>query len=116
MVSAVPQITAKRRTRRSKRLGLSVAVLVHGKDISGQPFRELARTVSLNANGALIALSASVQEDQTILIENKNTRQEEECRVVYVGPLQDGKWSVGVAFVRPAPSFWEIYFPPGMSR
>jgi hypothetical protein len=30
--------------------------------------------------------------------------------------VQDGKWSVGVAFIRPAPNFWEIYFPPGITR
>lgn len=86
--------------------------MVHGKDTSGAPFRELTRTVSLNANGALLLLSSSVNERQTILLENKNTRQEQECRVVNVGVGDDGKWKVGVEFVRQATGFWEIYFPP----
>jgi hypothetical protein len=98
--------------RRSKRLGLSVPVLVHGKDMAGMPFKELTRTVSLNANGALLVLSALVQERQTILIENQNTRQEQECRVVNVGAGENGKWKVGVEFTRQATGFWEIYFPP----
>lgn len=57
-------------------------------------------------------LTASVQEGQTILVENKRTRQEQECRIVNVNPAPDGKWAAGVAFVHPAPGFWEIYFPP----
>lgn len=80
--------------------------------MSGSPFRELTRTVSLNANGALLLLSCLVQERATILIENKNTRQEQECRVVNVGAGEGGKWKVGVEFVRAATGFWEIYFPP----
>ncbi|MDE3169912.1 MAG: hypothetical protein KGL75_07210 [Acidobacteriota bacterium] len=98
--------------RRSKRLGLSVPVLVHGKNMSGEPFRELTRTLSLNANGALVLLSSLVQERQTLLIENKNTRQEQECRVVNIGGGENGKWKVGVEFTRQAIGFWEIYFPP----
>ncbi|MGA8938135.1 MAG: PilZ domain-containing protein [Acidobacteriaceae bacterium] len=108
----ISQVGAKRRVRRSSRLGLSVPVLVHGKDASGTPFREITRTLSLNANGALLALAASVQEGQTILVENKNTRLEQECRIVNVAPAEDGKSKVGVAFTRIATGFWEIYFPP----
>lgn len=116
MASSPQTITARKRARRSKRLALSVPVLVHGLDAGGAPFRELTCALSLNANGALLILAASVQEGQTILVENKSTRQEQECRVVNVGPAQDDKWSVGVAFVHPAPGFWEICFPPIVSR
>lgn len=68
--------------------------------------------ISVNAHGGLIALAANVQEGQTILVVNRNTREEQECRVVYLGSLQDGKWRVGVEFVHPAPDFWRIHFPP----
>lgn len=112
MASSSQPITARRQARRSKRLGLSVHVLVHGLTAGGMPFRELTRATSLNANGALLILAASVRVGQTILVENKNSRQEQECRVVSVGTEQDGKFSFGVAFVHPAPGFWEIYFPP----
>lgn len=115
MVSSAPQIRVKRPKRRSKRLGLFVSVLVHGKDVGGTPFRELTRTLSLSANGALLALTASVLEGQTILVKNQSTQQEQECRVVYVGPAQEGKWSVGVAFIHPTEDFWQVHFPPSVS-
>lgn len=116
MISAIPQISKKRRRRRSKRLALSVAVLVHGKNASGTVFRQSTRTLSLDANGALFVLAARIPEGQTILVENRNTRQEQACRVVYVRPAQNGKWFVGVAFIHPAPGFWHIHFPPNVSN
>lgn len=106
------EVTPKRRVRRSKRLGLSVPVIVHGADASGQSFRELTRTLSLNANGALLCLNSPVQKRQTLFVENQNTRQQEECRVVYVGAPENGACKVGLEFTRAAGGFWEIYFPP----
>lgn len=83
--------------------------------MSGEPFREVTRTLTLNANGALIVLSALVQERQTLLVENTNTRLEQECRVVHVGPAESGKWKVGIEFTHMVERFWEIYFPPLIS-
>jgi hypothetical protein len=60
----------------------------------------------------LLALAATVQKEQTITVENKNTRKEQECRVIYVGPAQNGKWPVGIEFTRETTDFWPIYFPP----
>lgn len=90
-------------------------MLVHGKDVSGSFFRELAHALSLNANGALLVLSALVDVGQTILVENQRTRREQECRVAYVGLDTDGKWKVGVEFTHIASEFWEIHFPAGVS-
>ena len=111
-----PPIKLGRRLRRSKRLGLSVPVRVYGKDGSGEAFRELTRTISVDANGASLALVATVQEGQTILVENTKTREEQECRVVHVGSAPDGKWEVGVAFAHIAVDFWSISFPPLISK
>jgi hypothetical protein len=112
MTSSPPQLKSERPVRRSKRVKLCVSVLVHGKTLSGEPFRELTRTLSLSAHGGLLALAATVQKEQVILVENKNTRKEQECRVTYVGPSQSGKWQVGVEFTRETTDFWQIYFPP----
>jgi hypothetical protein len=111
MSTSVPQIHSKRRIRLSQRLRLSVPVLVYGKDMCGDPFRELTHTLSVNANGALILLAATVEEGQTILVENKHTRKEE-CRVVSVGLAPNDKWIVGIEFRHVAIGFWQIYFPP----
>lgn len=113
MNPSTPRISPKR--RRSKRLGLSVAVFVYGKNVSGKPFRELASTISVSANGGLVALAATVQEGQTILVQNKSTLQEQECRVVHVRSTADEKWAVGIAFTQVAADFWQISFPPSVS-
>lgn len=112
MISSPPQIRLQRRSRRSKRLKLSVNVLVHGKGTSGESFRELTRTLSVSAHGGLLELVATVQKEQTIQLENRHTRKQQECRVVYVGPAQNGRWPVGIEFAGDATDFWGVYFPP----
>ena len=115
-MSCSAEVGTKRRLRRSKRLGLSVPVLVYGNDSSGRPFRELTRTLSLNANGASLILGPLVQESQTILVENKNTRQQQECRVLNVAPAENGAWKVGVEFTHQIAGFWQVYFPTLRSK
>jgi hypothetical protein len=116
ILSSPPKIRSERRVRRSKRVKLALSVSVHGKAASGEPFHELTRTLCLSAHGGLLCLVASVRKDQTILVENKSTRKEQECRVVYVGPSQNGKWPVGVEFTGEATRFWQVYFPPALSN
>jgi hypothetical protein len=68
--------------------------------------------LSVNAHGGLIVLAAAVEKGQTILIENRNTREEREFRVVDVSSARDGKWHVGIEFANVSTNFWRIYFPP----
>src|SRR5579862_2237679 len=56
-------------------------------------------TVSVSAHGGLLALGTTVQKGQAILVENRNTWDEREFRVVYVTRPQDGKCRVGIEFV-----------------
>lgn len=105
------KVRPDKRARRSSRVKLSLPVLVQGKAPFAEPFRELTRTLSLSAHGGLLALVANVQNEQRIVVENKNTRREQECRVVYVGPVQNGKRLVGVEFTHAATDFWKIHFP-----
>jgi hypothetical protein len=94
---------------------LALSVLVQGKTATGEPFRELSRTLSLSAHGGLVTLAAAVQKEQTILVENKSTRKEQECRVAYVGPAQNGRCPVGFEFTDAVKDFWQIHFPPIIS-
>ena len=98
--------------RRSMRVLLSVPISVAGKTADQQDFTEEARTLVVNAHGALISLGAKVVASQVITIANKATRQTLECRVVHVGQAQGGKTQLGVEFVKPSPTFWQIDFPP----
>jgi hypothetical protein len=98
--------------RRSMRVLLSVPILVSGKSADQKDFTEEARTLVVNAHGALISLEARVAPNQEITIANKATRQALQCRVVHVGNAQGGKVQLGVEFVKPSPTFWQIDFPP----
>src|SRR5580693_5493063 len=84
--------------RRSLRVLLSVPILVSGKASDNREFTEEARTLVVNAHGALISLEARVTPNQQITIANKTTRQTLECRVVHVGNAQGGKVQLGVEF------------------
>jgi hypothetical protein len=105
------QIRPGRHLRRSKRLGLSVPVHVFGQDMFRESFNEFTRMVSINAYGGSFALAARVEKGQGILLVNKSTGEERECRVVHVGSVQNGKWTVGIEFAEPVENFWKINFP-----
>jgi hypothetical protein len=98
--------------RRSMRVLLSVPILVSGIGSDGRQFKEDARTLVVNAHGALIALSTAVATEQLITVVNKTTQRSLECRVVYLGRAQSGNTQMGIEFLEPSPSFWQIDFPP----
>jgi len=98
--------------RRSMRVLLSVPIYVTGETKDGQKFEEQTRTLVVNAHGALISLAAKVAAEQRIRVSNRATRKSMDCRVVYVGNPAAGKMQMGVEFVEPCASFWQIDFPP----
>lgn len=98
--------------RRSMRVLLSVPIIVSGKGKDGRDFSEDARTLVVNAHGALIALSAPVVAGQQVTVSNKATRASLECRIVYLGNAQGGKTQMGIEFLNPSSTFWQIDFPP----
>lgn len=98
--------------RRSMRVLLSVPIQVSGKSIKQEDFTEAARTLVVNAHGALITLSTPVSAGQNITVANTATRQSRECRIVYLGNVQSSKTQMGVEFLKASPTFWQIDFPP----
>jgi hypothetical protein len=118
MTAAVPPQKEKQNwkpdpgRRRSMRVLLSVPIKVTGKTVSKEDFEEEARTLVVNAHGALIALAARVAPNQTIVVANNATQQSLECRIVYLGNSQGGRTQMGIEFVQPSPTFWQIDFPP----
>ncbi len=105
------RIRTVRPLRRSKRLVLSIRVHVFGQDIFQESFSEFTHMLSVNAHGGAVALAARVRAGQSILVVNKSTGEEQECRIVDVGALQDGKWTVGIELVEPVSNFWKMHFP-----
>ena len=98
--------------RRSQRVLLNMPIVVHGQGDDKKPFREETQTLVVNAHGALVTLATKVRQGSKVALVNKASEEEQECRVVYLGPRINGKPEVGLEFLRPAPHFWHIAFPP----
>jgi hypothetical protein len=112
MSVTAPPFKLIRRLRRSKRLRLSIPVRVHGTNGFGEPFHEFTEVLSVSAHGAQVTLGTGLAKGQTILLENRNTQEKQEFRVVYVAPAQQGKYKVGIEFLHGPINFWRVYFPP----
>lgn len=102
---------AKRNTRRSKRVYISMPVLVKFQR-EGQPYEERTVTEAVNAHGCSLRLDVAVVRGQRFTIANVKSAQEVECHVVFVSQSDSGKTEAGVEFTRAAEYFWHIAFPP----
>ena len=99
--------------RRSLRVTLSMPVVVSEPQSGPRQSLERAHTLSVSRYGGLIALSASVNWGQNLLLTNPYSRVSQECRVVYLGPNHQQKRQVGVEFMGTVSNFWNISFPTG---
>jgi hypothetical protein len=98
--------------RRSQRVLLRLPILIIARGADNQHVSENAFTANVSAHGALLVLSMRVALNQKILIRHIETLEEQFVRVVHVTPAAEGKSEVGVDFLKPAPKFWRISFPP----
>jgi hypothetical protein len=98
--------------RRSQRVMVSIPVHVETTDRFGAEHREVTKTVSVSANGALLVLEMEVSKGQTVTLRDPVTNDALECSVNYLGTAQQGRREVGVSFVKPNQSLWRIAFPP----
>jgi len=104
------EITTNR--RRSQRLYLQVQVVVQGKIAKKTPFSEETHTVVVNAHGALVELTASLDQGQTISLQNVRTTETIDCIVKLVTSGGAGKFNAALEFAEPNADFWRISFPP----
>lgn len=98
--------------RRSQRVLMQVGVKIRGENAKGTPFEEETDTLAINAHGALILLQARVTSGSKVTLKHKRTEEEQECNVVFLGPVRDGKSEIGLEFSSPRPTFWRVAFPP----
>ena len=96
--------------RRSSRVFRRVKINVNGTNSDGRKFREIAQSIVINAHGGLVYLSHGVEMNAMLVIANPVTDEELECRVVYLGDLEDRGQRVGVEFLSPCPHFWGVEF------
>jgi hypothetical protein len=100
--------------RRSQRAILSLPINVRSVDgNSGKPaIEESTQTLVVNEHGALIPITAKIENGQALHLTNRTTGEGLNCHVRYIGAISGGKTQVGVEFDEPAPNFWRIAFPP----
>ena len=98
--------------RRSQRVLMEVGVRIHGENAEGAPFEEETSTLAINAHGALILLQARITSGSSVHMQHNGTKQEQECQVVFLGPVRSDRAEVGLEFSSPCPTFWRVAFPP----
>lgn len=91
---------------------MQVSVRIRGNDAQGKAFEETSDTLAINAHGALVLLHARVTSGSKVLLLHNKTQEEQECQVVFLGPVRAGKAEVGLEFSLPCPTFWRVAFPP----
>ena len=98
--------------RRSQRVLMQVSVRVRGEDAQAKFFDEQTQTLAINAHGALVTLKTRLTSGAVVTLTNIRTDEEQECHVVYLGPVREGKAEIGLEFSAPRPQFWRVAFPP----
>jgi hypothetical protein len=109
-VSSNPPPVQNRRRSQRVLLRMPITVIATGPD--KKMAREQAFTSVVNAHGALIALELSVRAGQVAILQNPETNEDQSCRIIRVSPAREGKPEVAIEFLKPAPNFWRIAFPP----
>lgn len=98
--------------RRSQRVLLRIPIAVIAPGPDKQMVREQTNTLVVNAQGALINLALPVRVGQVVILQNPETSEEQSCRIIRVNPAREGKSEVGIEFLKAAPNFWRVAFPP----
>jgi hypothetical protein len=98
--------------RRSQRVLMQVAVRISATDTQGKTIEEETETLAINAHGALVLLESRLTSGCKVLLKHKRTEEQQECYVVFLGPVRSGKAEIGLEFSSPRPAFWRVAFPP----
>ena len=104
--------------RRSSRMFHKMRVQAQGRAHNGRKFRETCETLVVNGHGGLLILKHEIDDGAMLVLTHPETLEEQECRVVFLGDMNDRGQRVGVEFLTPAPRFWGLEFneaPAGSS-
>jgi PilZ domain len=91
--------------RKSSRHCVYVPIFVYGYTSGKEPFHEETNTLEISGTGGLLHLQAEVRQGQTLLLVNRLTDSELECRVVRVAK-RPKRTDVGIALAYSSPEFW----------
>ena len=105
-------VEATKNRRRSQRLFIQVPVIVEGQRGGKSQFSDTTHTIVVNAHGALVEMSVSVAQGQTVTLQNARTGERCECAVKLITRGDAGKFNAALEFTKPYPGFWRVSFPP----
>ena len=98
--------------RRSPRWNAHVPVFVYGHNNGQTPFHEDAYSAVVSDCGALLIMTTPVPVGEKLLLTNRVTQTEQECRVAGVGRREGPSVEIAIEFTDPAPQFWRVTAPP----
>ena len=98
--------------RRGPRWKAHVPVFVYGHGCDQTPLYEEAYSAVVSDLGGLLIMTAAVPVGEKLLLTNKVTQAELECRVAHVGRRDGPSVEVAVEFTAAAPQFWRLMAPP----
>ena len=88
------------------------SVRIRGTDAQGKAVDEETETLAINAHGALVFLTARFTSGSKVQLQHKRTLEDQECHVVFLGPVRAGKAEIGLEFSTPNSNYWRVAFPP----
>jgi hypothetical protein len=98
--------------RRSPRCNAYVPVFVYGRTATQDPFHEEAYSAVVSDRGGLLIMTTTVPIGERLLLTNKNTEIDQECRVTGIGRRDGPSIEIAVDFTAEVPEFWRITAPP----
>jgi hypothetical protein len=102
--------------RRTGRARVQIPLFVQGNAPGTDAgFFEEARTIEINAHGALLSMKNAVTPGQRLTLTNSTNRRTQECTVTAVSAKEGGDVEAAVAFSAPAPKFWRPRRHPELS-
>jgi hypothetical protein len=110
--SSTPPAPPRADRRRCARWNAHVPVFVYGHPSGQSPFHEEAYSAMVSERGALLIMTTPVPVGEMLLLTNKVTQADQECRVAHVGPRDGPSVEVAVEFTTAAPQFWRVTAPP----
>lgn len=98
--------------RRSARIELHIPIRVQGTSSNGQPVNENAEAEQVSSQGARIKAKTEFRLGTAMKVENLQTRQSAEFRVVWVVLKDQGKWQLGLEMTKGQTPIWGVDLSP----
>lgn len=92
--------------RATRRVEVQLPVSVQGLGPRSEAFCEEVRTISINANGGMMALRMPVLPGQRLVVTNRANEQTEEALIVWARPKSPSGTNLGFRFSSANPRFW----------